>query len=81
MRTAIYLNNLGLLYTTQEKYTEAESLYQRALTIDEKSLGVEHPEVATVLKNLADLYLAQGKNDRAEPLQYRVQAIREKASL
>ena len=60
--TAIYLNNLGiLLYTTQEKYTEAELLYQRALTIDEKSLGVEHPEVATVLKNLADLYLAQGE--------------------
>ena len=31
-------NNLGLLYMAQGKYVEAEPLYKRAITIDEKAL-------------------------------------------
>jgi len=41
---------------TQGKYAEAEPLYQRALAISEKTLGPEHPQVATSLNNLALLY-------------------------
>ncbi len=33
------LKNLASLYYTQGKYAEAETLYQRALAIDEKVLG------------------------------------------
>ena len=43
-RLATVLNNLGLLYHTQGKYAEAEPLYLRALAIDEKALGPEHPD-------------------------------------
>ena len=45
--TAISLNNLALLYDNQGKYNEAEPLYQRALAIDEKTLGPDHPDTAT----------------------------------
>ena len=33
----------------QGKYAEAEGLYKRALAIDEKALGADHPDVATTL--------------------------------
>ena len=47
------LNNLAGLYRTQGRYAEAESLYQRALVILEKALGLEHPHVAQALENYA----------------------------
>ena len=52
-RLATSLNNLALLYDTQGKYAEAEPLYKRALEIDEKALGPDHPSVAVSLNNLA----------------------------
>jgi len=52
-------------------------MYQRSLTIDEKSLGPDHPSVATTLNNLAGLYESQGKYVEAEPLYQRSLAIRE----
>ncbi len=35
--TAIFLNNLALLYKSQVHYLKAEPLYQRALAINEKA--------------------------------------------
>ncbi len=67
-RLATSLNNLAALYRAQGKYTKAEPLSQRALAIDEKALGPEHPSVATSLNNLAELYPTQGKYAEAEPL-------------
>ena len=75
---ATSLNNLAALYDAQGKYEEAEPLYQRSLTIREKVLGPEHPDVATSLNNLAALYDAQGKYEEAEPLYQRSLTIREK---
>ena len=63
----------------QGLYAKAEPLYQRALAIDEKALGPEHPDTATSLNNLAVLYDAQGHYAKAEPLYQRALAIREKA--
>ncbi|WP_103126915.1 CHAT domain-containing protein, partial [Nostoc cycadae] len=54
------LNNLAELYQTQGKYEQAEPLYLRALTINEKVLGKEHPLVATSLNNFAFLYQTKG---------------------
>ena len=54
-------------------------MYQRALAIEEKALGPEHPDVATSLNNLAELYRDQGKYGEAEPLYQRALAIDEKA--
>jgi CHAT domain-containing protein/Tfp pilus assembly protein PilF len=56
-----------------------EPLYKRALTIREKALGTDHPDVALSLNNLADLYDQQGRYADAEPLYKRSLAIREKA--
>ena len=47
------LNNLAALYRDQGKYAEAEPLFKRALAIDEKALGPDHPTVATIAENLA----------------------------
>ena len=78
-RLATGLNNLGVLYKAQGKYSEAEPLCRRSLAIREKTLGPDHPDVATSLGNLAGLYRAQGKYGEAEPLYKRSLAIYEKA--
>ncbi|MCP4050602.1 MAG: tetratricopeptide repeat protein, partial [bacterium] len=49
-------------------YAEIEPLYKRALKINEKALGVDHPDVAISLNNLAELYYNQGRYKEAEPL-------------
>jgi hypothetical protein len=46
-------------------------LYKRALAIDEKSYGPEHPDVAIDLNNLAALYQALNRLVEAEPLMRR----------
>ena len=52
---------------------------KHALTIDEKALGPNHPDVATDLNNLAKLYSNQGKYDEAERLYKQALAIDQKA--
>ena len=61
------------------KYTDAIPLAKRVLTIREKALGPDHPDVGTALNNLAALYQAQGRYTEAEPLYKRSLEIREKA--
>jgi hypothetical protein len=48
---------------------------RRALAIDEKSSGPEHPNVATDLNNLAQLLRATNRLEEAEPLMRRVVVI------
>ncbi len=69
------LNNLALLYSSQGRYTEAEPLYQEALSLSKKLLGQDHPDVATSLNNLALLYSSQGRYTEAEPLYQEAIAI------
>src|SRR5260370_1345166 len=57
---AIY-THLGLAFSKQGKYVEAESLYQRVLAMGEKSPELEHAHRASCLSNLAALYYRQGK--------------------
>jgi len=73
------LNRVGMYLYERGRYTDAESLCQRALAIGEKVLGLDHPDVATSLNNLAEIYQAQGQYAKAEPLYERPLAIREKA--
>ena len=68
---------LAGLYRKQDKNEQAEPLYQRALAIQEKMLGPEHPELATYLNNLALFYEAQGDYEQAESLFQRALTIRE----
>jgi tetratricopeptide (TPR) repeat protein len=75
---AFSLNQLARLYNSQGKYNEAEPLYLRSLSIREKKLGENHPDVAQSLNNLAELYRNQGKYNEAEPLYRRSLSIWEK---
>ena len=49
------LNNLAQLLKATNRLAEAEPLMRRALAIDEKSYGPDHPKVAIRLNNLAEL--------------------------
>ncbi|MDD5633571.1 MAG: tetratricopeptide repeat protein [Methylococcales bacterium] len=65
-QAAWLLNEIALyLENVKTDYTKAESLFERALTIHEKVLGEDHPNLATSLNNLACLYNAQGKYEQA----------------
>jgi len=71
-KTAHYLFKRAL-------YAEALPIYQRALAIREKTLGLDHVDVAQSLNNLALLYNDEGKYSQAEPLLRRALGIWEKA--
>ena len=60
------------------KYTEAESLYHRALEISEKHWGPEHPNISAILNLLAGLLQDQDRYPEAEQLYRRALEIREK---
>jgi CHAT domain-containing protein/tetratricopeptide (TPR) repeat protein len=63
----------------QGRYAQAIPLSKRALAIEEKSLGPDHPEVGISHNNLALLLKNQGHYAEAEPHYKRASAIREKA--
>ncbi len=62
---AIALSNLALLYEDEGNYAPAATLYKRALAIREKALGLDHPDVASVLEHMAMLYNKTGRVDEA----------------
>jgi tetratricopeptide (TPR) repeat protein len=68
---------LALLYDNQGQYTKAEPLYQRALTIWEKT---EHPNVATGLENYASLLRTMDRSEEAQLLEARARTIRAKSA-
>jgi Tfp pilus assembly protein PilF len=49
------LNNLAGLYRKQGKDEQAEPLFQRALAIDEKVFGPDHPKTKRVQENYSKL--------------------------
>ncbi|MBI4292201.1 MAG: CHAT domain-containing protein [Betaproteobacteria bacterium] len=55
--------------------TEVENLYRRAVTIQESTLGPDHPALANTLNNLGALLDQRGEYSEAEPLQRRALAI------
>ena len=65
---AIGLNNLAQLLQATNRLAEAEPLMRRALAIDEKSYGPDHPNVAIRLNNLAQLLQDTNRLAEAEPL-------------
>ena len=78
------LNEAGVLNTkvmelyNAGQYAEAIPLAQRALSIREKALGPDHPDLASSLENLAALYSTQERYADAEALYKRALAIRER---
>jgi tetratricopeptide (TPR) repeat protein len=62
-------NNLGRLYYEQQRYTEAETLFLRALNCER---GVNDVfVVSALLSNISHLYMAQDRFAEAEPYMHR----------
>jgi tetratricopeptide (TPR) repeat protein len=73
------LDNLASLLLVKRDYLSAEQLPRRALSIQEKSLGLEYPATARVLNELALVLKAQSNYAAAERLFRRALAIQERA--
>src|SRR4030042_1721628 len=73
------LNQQFIQLYRQGRYKEAIPFAERALSIYEKALGPDHPNVAISLNNLAVIYQALGDYKKAEPLLKRSLGIEEKA--
>lgn len=74
----LILNNLAVVLLAEARYSEAEPLFTRAISINEITLGADHPLLIIQLSNLAALFEAQGKYTQAESLYRRALAIDEK---
>ncbi|MDZ7292988.1 MAG: CHAT domain-containing protein [candidate division KSB1 bacterium] len=72
------LHNLSGLYRFQGRYAEGEPLAKRALDIEMKALGPDHPKLAANLINLAFFYSHDRRFAEAESLMLRAIEIREK---
>jgi tetratricopeptide (TPR) repeat protein len=76
--TARLINQVAQLFLAQARNLEAEPLMRRALEIDERNNGPDHPKVARDLNNLASLLQYASRLDDAEPLMRRALDIVEK---
>lgn len=73
------LNKHGTTAYRAGDFIGATASFDRVRKILEKSLGVDHPDVATALNNLALMYYEQGDYAAAEPLYKRALQIDEAA--
>ena len=90
--TAISLEKLAVLYSSMGDHLKdwtdlyahvgdifkAEPLYQRAIQIFTKKLGLQHPETARCLSDLGILYFKMGDYPKAKPLLEQALRIRKK---
>lgn len=69
------MNNIGVVYFLEERYSEAEHIFEEVLRTRKRVLGKHHYHPDTILsaENLAELYRKQGREDKADRL---VRAIR-----
>jgi len=63
---ATALNNLGLIFTLQEDYANAEIKFKEAIEIKGKTIGEIHPDYVNSLQALGLLYLIQQDFPKAE---------------
>ena len=74
---AASLNGLAILLRTTGDYAGARRLFERALSIRERALGPNHPDVAETLEGMAILLAGTGDYAGARPLFERTLTIRE----
>ncbi|KAG7363817.1 tetratricopeptide repeat protein [Nitzschia inconspicua] len=66
------LQNLGSMLALNQRYEEAEPIYQECLDYATRTLGDDHIETKTARNNLALLYRKQNNVDKAIPLYEKV---------
>jgi len=75
---AMCINSHADILFYRGTYLDAEPLYQRALSIYEDALGLEHTDVAMVLYNIASVKYFTSRYTEAEQLYQRALSIYEK---
>ena len=75
---AILRNHIASIYDRQGNYQKAMDLLKKALIINEKVFGPEHPSTATSYNNIAVVYYSQGDYPEALTWYQKALAIREK---
>ena len=75
---ATYLNEAGLMAYTLGDYKKAVEYHNKAVEINEKTLGKEHPSTATSYNNLGLAYYSKGEYERAIEYYEKALAICEK---
>jgi tetratricopeptide (TPR) repeat protein len=73
------MNQIGVYLEAKAVYREVEQWMRRALEIDERSFGPDHPDVAIRLGNLGSLLREKGKPDEGKKLIERALSIFEKS--
>jgi tetratricopeptide (TPR) repeat protein len=73
--TARLMNELGLYLKSRVQLRAAEPLFRRALALNERKHGPDHPNSASCLNNLALLLKDTNRLGEAEPLFRRAQEI------
>jgi tetratricopeptide (TPR) repeat protein len=69
------LGNLASCYAMENKVDQAEPLFQRAITLYEKSSWLETPEAATTMQNYAFLLTKMARTTEAKAMLEKAQAI------
>jgi tetratricopeptide (TPR) repeat protein len=78
-RRGAVLTGLGLAFSAQRKFAEAEPILQRAVVVKEKVLGPDSPDFARALLDLGALYRLKDEHAKSEPPIRRAVAILERA--
>jgi tRNA A-37 threonylcarbamoyl transferase component Bud32/tetratricopeptide (TPR) repeat protein len=73
------LTSIGVLLHARSELPEALDHFERALAIDERALGSDHPRVARLLRHLGHVLRDQGKLAEALDHQRRALAVLERA--
>jgi eukaryotic-like serine/threonine-protein kinase len=73
------LHSVAILLARRAKFAEAEPHFRRTLDIRERTMGRDHPDVATTCTNLANVCMLQKRFAEAEPLYARALEIRRRA--
>ena len=73
------IHQIALFLNLIARFDAAEPLIRKAIKIDKKNLGKDHPNVATALNNLASLLMEMKRFSEAEPLIRRALAIYERS--
>ena len=79
VRLGASLTQLGLAYTAQRKFAEAETVLLRAAAVKEKVYGADHPDFARALLDVGAVYRMTNEHAKAEVPIRRAVAILEKA--
>lgn len=75
------IDNLPALYLKEERYTEAENIYQDSLELMLSNLGPDHLNIVKTLNNMEKFYRKIGEPEKAKEAKVDAQTVRAKAGV